>query len=662
MKMNCRILTLMSIMLTCIIVTLYVIISEQYLLHVHKVDSTENIVDSTENIVDSTKDNSNNLTNQNSNPTILILMIATVNRMTFIDIQKPYLESHDGIHFMTYHEHNFSFRCDDCKNAPNILELEMWELELWCAHKRTLLVLDDYFRQNEEIPDFVLIIHEDTFVNVVNLKAFVKTLRSSEMLYIGSVMVGNNNRKHEAIAERGGALISRPVLEKIKSNISNCVTSSQIGKWCHYNNSDLLLALCIKDFSRTKPKMSLLFKQNTSTPNECHHSYVTCHGFKNSFEMGQTYIMYGSDTESRGNNELDLSTESRIGLLQNCHFYIPVNDSKWPEYSHYFEEWKFNSTKYTYIHDDYYLDMKAIIDGFSLKYNFHDIQKKFRVLYGDINYCSECFPVISISRPVTCGLNMLSWIHYGRHFEVVNNEGANMLKKLDIPYLSKKDIAVWRGVTTGAWSKNFSEILIYPDFTRQLFVTKYYNSSDNIDIGLSECFDQSPGAILGVTHYNCSFSNYVKGKKTIKDLLKYKFLIALQGNDVASGLKWMLSSNSVVFTPSPITMETWSLEPSLKPWVHYVPLKFDGSDLEEKIMHATENPDQMMMIVKNAKQYIGKFLNFYSQKNRAIDELKFYADRVHISSDIDKHSIECESRANNSWLRSQLRNCNLKFY
>ena len=45
-------------------------------------------------------------------------------------------------------------------------------------------------------------------------------------------------------------------------------------------------------------------------------------------------------------------------------------------------------------------------------------------------------------------------------------------------------------------------------------------------------------------------------------------------NDVASGLKWMLNSDPVVFMPRP-THETWAMEGLLRPYVHYVPVEAD---------------------------------------------------------------------------------------
>ncbi|EOH5314647.1 hypothetical protein ACQJ04_000816 [Campylobacter jejuni] len=46
--------------------------------------------------------------------------------------------------------------------------------------------------------------------------------------------------------------------------------------------------------------------------------------------------------------------------------------------------------------------------------------------------------------------------------------------------------------------------------------------------------------------------------------MKYKFIISLEGNNVASNLKWAMNSNSLVLA-SKITCQTWFIEGTLKP-------------------------------------------------------------------------------------------------
>ena len=71
-------------------------------------------------------------------------------------------------------------------------------------------------------------------------------------------------------------------------------------------------------------------------------------------------------------------------------------------------------------------------------------------------------------------------------------------------------------------------------------------------------------------------------KKTINEHLDYKFIMALEGIDVASNLKWVMSSNSIAVMPRP-TCETWFMEGTLIPNYHYIEIKPDFSDLEERL-------------------------------------------------------------------------------
>lgn len=65
--------------------------------------------------------------------------------------------------------------------------------------------------------------------------------------------------------------------------------------------------------------------------------------------------------------------------------------------------------------------------------------------------------------------------------------------------------------------------------------------------------------------------------------------------DVSSGLKWALYSNSVVLMPRP-TFTSWAMEERLAPWVHYVPLRDDLSDVEDRVRWVIDHPDQAQAI------------------------------------------------------------------
>ena len=94
----------------------------------------------------------------------------------------------------------------------------------------------------------------------------------------------------------------------------------------------------------------------------------------------------------------------------------------------------------------------------------------------------------------------------------------------------------------------------------------------------------------------------------MKQQLQSKFIISVEGNDVSSGLKWQLYSNSVVFMTKPKVC-SWLMEDLLIPGVHYILLKDDYSDLEEKYNWALKNDIKCMEISKNATNYMKQFLN-----------------------------------------------------
>ena len=102
---------------------------------------------------------------------------------------------------------------------------------------------------------------------------------------------------------------------------------------------------------------------------------------------------------------------------------------------------------------------------------------------------------------------------------------------------------------------------------------------------------------------------------TIDHHLDYKYILCLEGNDVATNLKWVMSSNSVAVMPSPV-YETWFMEGTLIPNYHYIEIKPDFSDLEERLNYYTAHPEECEQIIRNAHTYIKQFQN--SKRERLI--------------------------------------------
>ena len=68
-----------------------------------------------------------------------------------------------------------------------------------------------------------------------------------------------------------------------------------------------------------------------------------------------------------------------------------------------------------------------------------------------------------------------------------------------------------------------------------------------------------PPCNIGQTNYPIEDHPWQKKFLSVKKQLQYKFIFCPEGNDVATNLKWVLSSNSSGMMPKP-KFETWFME------------------------------------------------------------------------------------------------------
>ncbi|QKG80995.1 glycosyl transferase family 90 [Tenuifilum thalassicum] len=212
----------------------------------------------------------------------------------------------------------------------------------------------------------------------------------------------------------------------------------------------------------------------------------------------------------------------------------------------------------------YYFDTLEYLRYFPKNYQFNP-------LFGDITFVPDA-PSIVKSRPV--GDNnqnsvLLNLDKY-RHFNFINDP---------IKYEDKKDILVWRGHVSKLKQNRID------------FLEKFHDHP-LCDAGYTNNWDGNP--------------DWKKGWLTIKDQLKYKFILCLEGVDVATNLKWVMSSNSVAVSTIP-KFETWYMEGTLKPDYHYISIADDFSDLEDKINFYLNHPDKAKAIIANAHNHVNRF-------------------------------------------------------
>jgi hypothetical protein len=83
---------------------------------------------------------------------------------------------------------------------------------------------------------------------------------------------------------------------------------------------------------------------------------------------------------------------------------------------------------------------------------------------------------------------------------------------------------------------------------------------------------------------------------------KFKYLINLQGHTYCTKIYTMLFCKRTVFYSRPKTVYKW--EEDLEPWVHYVPVKEDLSDLLEHYEWAENNPEKAARIAENGYNFV----------------------------------------------------------
>ena len=115
---------------------------------------------------------------------------------------------------------------------------------------------------------------------------------------------------------------------------------------------------------------------------------------------------------------------------------------------------------------------------------------------------------------------------------------------------------------------------------------------------------------------------FIKPYMSVEQQLGYKFIATIEGHDVATNLKWVMSSNSIAVMPRP-KIESWFMEGSLKGGYHYIEVRDDYTDLPEKIQYYLDHPEEAEAIIAHAHEYVAQFLD----KRRELLIGRMVADR-----------------------------------
>ena len=205
---------------------------------------------------------------------------------------------------------------------------------------------------------------------------------------------------------------------------------------------------------------------------------------------------------------------------------------------------------------------------------------RWHLEWGDVNYIPRV-PSITKSRPIGADNHnaVLMKLDRVRHFTFVSDR---------LPWRNKIDRVIFRGKIAGKEP-------------RLLFMQHYYGNA-RVDAG----------AIDNVN------AEWTRPKMSLYAHLRYRYIMCIEGNDVASNLKWVMSSNSIAVMPR-TTCETWFMEGQLVHEYHYIEVKPDFSDLIERLDYYSAHPTEAEAIVRHAHEWVEQFRD--RQRERLISLL-----------------------------------------
>jgi hypothetical protein len=153
---------------------------------------------------------------------------------------------------------------------------------------------------------------------------------------------------------------------------------------------------------------------------------------------------------------------------------------------------------------------------------------------------------------------------------------AILAKKDLVSWEKKKEMAIWRGGLTNPHRQDLCQLSFqFPDYL-----------DARISLGETRPVDQK----------------FIGNRLSWEELMRYKYLPYMDGVMCASpALQWRLLSGSLTFKPDSSEIQ-WFYR-ALRPFVHYVPIKADLSDLIEKLEWAKTHDAECKQIASQASQF-----------------------------------------------------------
>jgi hypothetical protein len=234
------------------------------------------------------------------------------------------------------------------------------------------------------------------------------------------------------------------------------------------------------------------------------------------------------------------------------------------------------------------------IYGSNRKLSYHNYERYAPILSGStaLNYADIPIPTYEDWARITWQNYSKTFPNYDKKFPKIQIKNWN----------DKLPIAVFRGSSTGIGTTDTTNQRLNAFSIGQLH-------TDILDIGITKWNlrirkHESSKYVGTIERSSYPLSNQLTLQQQSD---KYKYILTLEGHVAAYRLSYELSSGSVVLlAQSKWRMWYYNL---LKPYVHYVPVNQDLSNLVQIVEWCRNNDDKCKQIASNALDFYNKYLS-----------------------------------------------------
>jgi hypothetical protein len=307
----------------------------------------------------------------------------------------------------------------------------------------------------------------------------------------------------------------------------------------------------------------------------------------------QQVITFSSNEKNEWGHLIEIPTN----LQKQSKFQVQTNTNYWQTNN--------GVMRYENPHVEHHNNVNTIIEMFDYVAKTRNIPKGLEVFINNRD-----FPVVTNDAKYEPYYNI-----YGERYKLI---GPEINKMAPVLSYSKRH--------------GYDDILIptYEDWTRSPVMPIPWNEKINKavfrgsstgglenNIRIKLCSMSSPFLDVGITKLNnrllysnkklgfLSYTGPIVKKLSFQQQMKYKMIIHVEGHVSAFRLGQELASGScLLMVESP-----WFMWFQPKPFVHYLPIKRDLSDLLEVIQWCLENDDKAKKIAENAIAFYKKYLS-----------------------------------------------------